>query len=39
MGDDEKEARASTLASQALELVTSGREEVRRCSYDVCHVR
>lgn len=31
MADDEKEARATTLASQALELVASGRDEVCRC--------
>ena len=39
MADDEKEARAATLASQALELVSSGRDEVDRYPSDVCYIR
>lgn len=39
MAEDEEEARATTLASQALELVAAGREEVRYCPYDACYVR
>lgn len=35
MADDGKEARATTLASQALELVASGINEVYCCPYDV----
>lgn len=39
MADDEKEAKAAVLASQALELVTSGRDEVCRCLYDMYYIR
>lgn len=39
MADDEKEARAATLASQALELVASGRDEVDCYPSDVCDIR
>lgn len=39
MADDEKETRATTLASQALELVASGRDEVRRCLCGVYYNR
>lgn len=37
MAEDEREARATALASQALDFVASGRDEVRRCPYDKCH--
>lgn len=39
MAEDEMEARAATLASQALDLVASGRDEVRCCPYDICYSR
>ena len=39
MAEDEKEARAATLASQALDLVASRRDEVRRCTYNTCYFR
>ena len=39
MDDDEKEARAVELASQALELIASGEDEVREWRYAVCNVR
>ena len=39
MDDDEKEVRAVELASQALELIASGEDEVREWRYAVCNVR
>lgn len=39
MADEEREARAAALASQALELVASGRDEVRRWPYSACYLR
>lgn len=39
MPDDEREAKAIALASQALEFVACGRDEVSRCSCGACYIR